>query len=377
MPTTSPIWHGLKAAGPGCSTSPAVVGLLDGEGVGPDLIEASHAVLRAVASTSDVRFDVRLSRDHGVDAERAYREPFCPSVTRFLSDVFAAGGVVIAGPGGGRFVYDMRRHFDLFCKIVPVRPYPEISSLGRLRPPAVEEVDIVIVRENASGIYFADCRDAEDASGARAVEVRYTYAEREVMRVLEIAAAIAQRRRGHVAMVMKDGGLPRLTALWRDCLDAVRRDAAVDAGVHNIDFAAYSLVQDPGRWDVVVTSNLFGDVLADISALLLGSRGLSFSGNFAANGPAVYQTNHGAAYDLVGTDRANPSAQILTTAMMLRESFGLREAASIVEEALRQAWRSGMRTADLTVAGQTPVGTRELTSAVVSAIHETRPASSS
>lgn len=373
---TSPVWYGMTTAERGRPTSPAIVGLLDGEGVGPDLIEASHHVLRALEATSDVRFDLRFSRDHGVDPTRAYQEPFCPAVTRFLEEVFAAGGVVIAGPGGGRFVYDMRRRFDLFCKIVPVRPYPEMSNLGRLRPSALEDVDIVIVRENASGIYFADFRDTVGADGGRAVEVRYTYSEHEVMRILQIAAAISERRRGRLAMVMKDGGLPHLTNLWRDCLGTVTAKTGVAASVHNIDYAAYSLVQNPSEWDVVVTSNLFGDVLADVSAVLLGSRGLSFSGNFAADGPAVYQTNHGAAHDLVGTDRANPSAQILTTAMMLRESFGFSEAATKVEEALRRVWRSGMRTADLVGSGQTPVGTRDMTRAVVDAIHEAHSASS-
>jgi 3-isopropylmalate dehydrogenase len=128
----------------------------------------------------------------------------------------------------------------------------------------------------------------------------------------------------------------------------------------NVDLAAYELIQNPTHFDVIATPNLFGDILADVTGVLVSSRGVTFSGNFDAHGHGVYQTNHGCAHDLAGTDTANPAGQILSLAMLLRESFGLDEAAALVEKSLAEVWRAGWRTADLAEPGCHILGTKAM-----------------
>lgn len=166
---------------------------------------------------------------------------------------------------------------------------------------------------------------------------------------------------------MKEGGLPGLSALWRDCCREAADGAGVDARFLNVDHAAYEIVANPGSFDVVLTPNLFGDILVDLSAVLSGSRGLGFSGNFSARF-AVYQTNHGAAHDLARRDIANPVGQIFSAAMMMRESFGHAEVAADMVRAVETVWQRGWRTADLGERGCRLAGTRQFGELVAEAV---------
>jgi 3-isopropylmalate dehydrogenase len=170
-------------------------------------------------------------------------------------------------------------------------------------------------------------------------------------------------------VVVKDGGIPGITALWRDVASAACREHGIALTPVNIDLAAYQLIQEPERFDVIVAPNLFGDILADLGGVLVGSRGLTYSGNFDACGRAVYQTNHGAAFDLAGRDVANPIGQTLSLAMLLRESFGLSDEARMIEAAISEAWRQGWRTADMAGAGCRAVGTREMGEIIARHVH--------
>jgi 3-isopropylmalate dehydrogenase len=155
-----------------------------------------------------------------------------------------------------------------------------------------------------------------------------------------------------------------VTALWRDVGQTVARKHGVTASFMNVDLAAYELIQNPAQFDVIVASNLFGDILADICGVLVASRGVTFSGNFDPHGRGVYQTNHGCAHDLAGTDTANPAGQILSLAMLLRESFELENAATLIEKSLAATWRAGWRTADLAEPGCPILGTKAMTAKV-------------
>jgi len=342
-----------------------VIGVLEGEGIGPDVVGVALEVLSAVQSVSDVRFDVRPSESYGIDPVCGYEVPLAPEVRHLCEEAFAAGGAVLAGPGGGRFVYDLRAELDLFCKLVPVKPVRELRDVGRLRPEAVDRVDVVIIRENVSGIYFGRYEEEVRPDEGRHVDYTFSYTEREVTRILEVGARMACDRRQGLLVVTKEGAFPGIADLWRDCAHEVGSRFGLTPQVEHIDYASYCLVQHPRELDVVVTSNLFGDVLADISAVLLGSRGNSFSGNFSPLG-GVYQTNHGAAQALVGKDEANPVGQVLTAAMMLRDSFALEGEADLIERAVADVWRQGWRTRDLVnaaVASPKPehiIGTREM-----------------
>ena len=161
-------------------------------------------------------------------------------------------------------------------------------------------------------------------------------------------------------IVVKEGGVPTVTALWRDVGGAVARRYGVEAPFTNVDLAAYELIQNPAQFDVIAAPNLFGDILADVAGALVSSRGVTFSGNFDAHGHGVYQTNHGCARDLANADIANPAGQILSLAMLLRESFGLDTAATLIEKSLAEVWHAGWRTADLAEPGCRILGTNAM-----------------
>ena len=358
--TTAPAsrWSDCIVAGRGRprDSSAASVGVVDGEGCGPEIVRAALAVLEALAAEGAVRATVRRAPVDAAAAGGTLGE----GLAAFCADVFAEGGALLCGPVGGRFVYELRARFDLFCKLVPLRPIPALGAAGPLRPEHLAGVDVLLVRENAAGVYQGYWSERRDPAGGRRAEHAFSYTEREVRRIVDAAVCLARRRRGRLAVVLKDGGVPSISGLWRDVAAAAAGAAGVTAAFVNIDLAAYRLVQEPATLDVIVAPNLFGDVLADVGAVLLGGRAHSFSGNFAAGGAAVYQTNHGAAADLAGTDRANPVGQILSLAMLLRESAGLDAAADWVERAVADTWGAGWRTAEAAAGGWRVIGTREM-----------------
>jgi 3-isopropylmalate dehydrogenase len=335
------------------------IGVLPGEGIGPDVVAAALAVLAAVEA-GGARFAVTTGGPIGRDAEVLAGKSLTEEVERFCDGVFQAGGAVLTGPGGSRFVYDLRRRFDLFVKLSPLRPFPALHEAGPLKGGGVAGTDILVVRENNGGEYLGEWDEVLDPRRGRVCRHAFHYAEDHVRRLLSVAAELAASRRGRLAVVIKDGGLPTVSALWRD----LARDAAAASGVAlrvlDIDLTAYLMMQAPLEFDVIAASNLFGDVLADLGAVLLSSRGLSFSGNFSESGAAVYQTNHGSALDLAGKDRANPIGQISSLAMLLRESFGLHREAGWIDEAVSEVLDFGFRTFDTAGPGTFVIGTEEM-----------------
>jgi 3-isopropylmalate dehydrogenase len=300
---------------------------------------------------------VRFGGLIGEDAIKEHGQWLPEDTADFCADIFRAGGAILNGPGGGRYVYDLRRRFDLFCKFVPVLPAPELASAAKVSPQVLKDVDMLIVRDNTGGIYQGSWGDRATDKG-RVAEHSFSYSEMEVHRLIDVASRAAVHRRGNLYVIVKDGGVPSITALWRDVGTAVAKRHGIDAKFMNVDLAVYELIQNPGRFDVVAAPNLFGDIIVDVCGLLVSSRGVTFSGNFNAQGNGVYQTNHGCAHDLAGADVANPGGQILSLAMLLRESFGLDEAATLIEKSLAAAWRAGWRTVDIAEPGCQIVGTK-------------------
>jgi 3-isopropylmalate dehydrogenase len=350
-------------------TATPVLGVLEGEGVGPEVIRVAMQALHALEGMGLARVDVRFARP---------AKPSFEDAASFCAGIFAAGGAVLAGPFGGRFVYDLRRRFDLFCKLSPLRPSPALRGATRLKPEALQGVDIVVVRENTGGIYQGRWNEAFGPEG-RVAEHTFGYTEAQARRILDVGARLAARRRGRVTIIVKAGGIPSVSRLWCDCGAEAARALGVAFAALDVDYAAYRLVQHAADLDVIVAPNMFGDVLNDLGAVLLGSRGISYSGNYTPEGAGVYQTNHGAAADLAGTGRANPAGQVYSLAMLLRESFGLDAAAALLEAALDDVWTRGFRTADLAEPGCKVVGTVELGDRLADAIarlaaRRTRPA---
>ena len=335
-----------------------VLGVLPGEGVGPEVIGAALAVLAALEQPG-TRFELREAGPIGLEAEAHDGRPLSEAVAAFCGEVFSAGGAVLAGPGGGRFVYDLRERFDLFYKLSPLRVVDELADASRLRPEHVRGVDVLVVRENASGFYHGAWEASGNGLGDRRATHRVEVGEHEVRRLLGVAVEQAAARRGSLAVVVKSAGIPAVSDLWQDCALDIAGEVGIECSFLEVDHAAFHLIQRPHDLDVVAAPDLYGDVLADLGGVLLGSRGLTYSGNFSGNGAAVYQTNHGCAHDIAGTDTANPAGQILSLAMLLRSSFGLDREAGLVEDALRAIWAAGWRTSDLAQPGFRLAGTRE------------------
>jgi 3-isopropylmalate dehydrogenase len=334
-----------------------VVGILEGEGVGPELTRLCRDILGQLSETSGWTCEVRTGGAIGVQALKESGAELTEDVIGFSQAVFDAGGAILAGAGGGRFVYDMRRRFGLYVKLNPLPRFPELQGRGGGRWRGEACHDLLVVRENLGGLYQGVSTLTQTADGRR-VEHRFECKESDVLRVADVAARIAAVRRGDLTVVAKQSGLPEMSDLWFDCA----RQAADRQGVRlrtlDIDFAVYQFLAAPDEFDVLLTPNCFGDILADLGGLLSGSRGSTYGASYSDQGAAVYQTNHGAAYDLAGRDVCNPVGQILSLAMMLRESYGRAREADAIVAAVRQTWRDGWRTADLSEPDCRTIGTQ-------------------
>jgi len=347
---------------------PCVLGVLPGEGIGPEVVGAALKVLRCLSvDDPDWQFEIKTGGDMGTQTLQTQGTALPESVIAFCQQTFQAGGAVFCGPGGGRFVYELRAHFDLYCKLTPLQPFAVLQDAGVLRPERVQQADIIAVRENVSGLYFGNWGYHAEAEQAFHQAI---YRRQEVDRILKVAAELAAQRQGKVCLVTKPYGMPAISALWAERAEALIQ-APIALRILEIDNACYQLIANAQDFDVLVSPNLFGDVLADCGALLLGSRGMSFSGNFGAPDQAVYQTGHGAAYDLAGKDQANPLGQILSLAMMLRESYGWLQGAARIEAAVAATLAQGYRTADIAAPGSQVLGTLALTEKICQRLQAT------
>jgi 3-isopropylmalate dehydrogenase len=344
-----------------------LIGALPGEGIGAEVVEAALEVLRQLVAAGGQAVDVETGGPIGLAAERSSGTALPDEVTDFCRDICARGGAILTGAGGGRYVYDLRRRLDLFLKLVPVSSRYGLSQASPLRPEALHDLDLLLIRENLGGIYQGRSEQSLDPDGRRVVLHSFETSEAHLHRFLAAAARLAVERRGRLTVVVKQSGVPAIADLWRGCGTEVAASAGIECKFVDVDLMAYELIHHPRDFDVIAASNLAGDVLGDLTALLVGSRGLSFSGNFSPNGRAVYQTNHGAAHDIAGRDVANPVGQILSLAMLLRESLGLEREATAIENAIHAVWATGLRTADIAAPGDTVVGTREVAARIAEA----------
>lgn len=339
------------------------IGVFLGEGVGAEVVPVAMRLLDLLAAHSERRFELHQGGLIGLPAKARFGTSLSEEVTGFAEELFARGGAMFCGPGGDRFVYELRARFGLYCKFTPLEPLPELRAAGAVRPEIAAATDIVAVRENMGGIYQG-AWEQDGEAGGRVARHRFEYHEADVRRIMAVACDLAATRRGKVHVVLKPGGIPSISSLWRTCAEELAQAAGIALGELEIDNAVYQLIADPGQFDVIVSPNMFGDVLADCGSLLLASRGLSYSGNFNDLGHAVYQTGHGAARDIAGKDVANPIGQILSLGMMLRESFCWPEADAALRQAVRATLRQAIATSDLVMPGTRTVGTAEFGQAV-------------
>ena len=349
----------------------ARVVLLPGDGIGPEVVAAARAVLDRAASLSGVELstDEQLIGGAAIDATG---EPLPPAT---LAACRGADAALLGAVGGPRWddpraavrpeqgLLAIRRELGLFANLRPVRVWPELADASPLRPERLAGVDILFVRELTSGLYFGPRGRERGAGGERAFDTM-VYTDAEVRRVVSLAFRLAAGRRRRVTSVDKANVLDS-SRLWRQVaieVAAGHPDIALDHQL--VDSAAMRIITAPGAFDVIVTENMFGDILTDEASVISGSLGLLPSASLGESRFGLYEPIHGSAPDIAGTGTANPIGAILSAAMLLRHSLSLPDAASAVERAVDSAIRSGARTRDL---GGT-LGTAQMTEAVLRAL---------
>ncbi|MGI9295480.1 MAG: 3-isopropylmalate dehydrogenase, partial [Pseudomonadales bacterium] len=264
---------------------------------------------------------------------------------------------------------NIRSELGLFGNLRPALLYPQLAAASSLKAELVAGLDILIVRELTGGIYFGEPRGIrENAAGEREGFNTYVYSESEIRRVAHLAFRLAEKRQRRVCSVDKANVL-EATVLWREVMGEVAKDyPAVSLSHMYVDNAAMQLIREPKQFDVMVTGNMFGDILSDAAAMLTGSIGMLPSASLDEQGKGMYEPCHGSAPDIVGQGKANPLATILSLAMLLRYSLDEEVAAKAIETAVSQVLDSGVRTADILTADASLVSTSVMGDAVVSAI---------
>jgi len=338
--------------------------LLPGDGIGPEITAVARQLLEAVSARHG--FTLEFSEAPiGGSAIDATGEPLPASTLEACKE---ADAVLLAAIGSPRFdalpreqrpesgLLALRSGMELFANLRPVKIVPALIGASSLRPEVVEGVDLMVVRELTGGIYFGKPKGRVQADGEERAFNTMTYSDSEVDRIARVAFKLACERRGQLCSVDKANVLD-VSQLWRDRVEGMKGEyAAVDVSHMYVDNAAMQLVRDPRQFDVVLTGNLFGDILSDISAMLTGSIGMLPSASLGSEGPGLYEPVHGSAPDLAGQDKANPMAMVLSAAMMLRTGLKQNAAADDLEHAVDRVLAAGFRTGDLMSEGCTSLG---------------------
>ena len=351
--------------------------VLPGDGIGPEIVAEALKVLEALNGEAGTAFEIEQS-PLGGEAIDIHGEPL-PGKT--LERARACDAILLGAVGGPRWdglerdirpergLLALRAELGVFANLRPAIAYPQLAGASTLNPDVVRGLDVLIVRELTGGIYFGrprGIRDRED--GRREGFNTLVYAEDEIERVCRVAFDAARRRAGRVCSVDKANVL-ETSELWREVATEVAgRYDDVELSHMYVDNAAMQLVRAPKQFDVIVTSNMFGDILSDLASMLTGSIGMLPSASLDASGKGVYEPIHGAAPDISGQGVANPLATILSVAMMLRYSLDAPELADRIETAVGRVLDDGLRTPDIESPGTTVVGTGEMGDAVVSAL---------
>jgi 3-isopropylmalate dehydrogenase len=340
-----------------------LIGVFKGEGIGPELTVAAIRVLAALEESSqgEHRFRIREGGAIGHQSMALNGRPLDDETIRFCKQIFQEGGAILAGPGGDRFVYECRKELSLHYKLNPLQPPRAALQARRIDSRFLQDVDILVVRDNSGGIYQGSWQIGSLSCGDRLASQSFEYRESQIRAVAEVACQHALKRRGELAVVTKPNGIPSVSELWIESVRALASMHGLAVQELEIDYATFALIQHPQTFDVVVTSNLFGDILSDVGGVLLGSRGLCYGASFSAEGDGIYQTNHGAAFDLAGQDRANPVGHLLALAMALEHSFQQPQLAEALRSAIERVWQDGWRTQDLAEPGCPTIGTQEMT----------------
>ena len=349
--------------------------LLPGDGIGPEIMAQAVRVLEKLKTDGlDIAWDTALIGGCAVDATGV------PLPQETLDKAEKAEAVLLAAVGGPQYdnlpreqrpergLLAIRKAMNVFSNLRPAIVYPELVEASTLKPEVVSGLDIIIVRELVGDIYFGEPRGIEMRDGERVGFNTMIYSESEIRRIAHSAFKTAQKRAKKLCSVDKMNVL-ECTQLWRDVVIEVSAEYPdVELSHMLVDNAAMQLVRNPKQFDVMVTGNIFGDILSDAASMLTGSIGMLPSASIDANGKGLYEPIHGSAPDIAGKNMANPLAMILSVAMMLRHSLNQTAAADRVDAAVKKVLAQGYRTGDIMTEGGTKGGTVEMGDAVLAVL---------
>lgn len=361
------------------------IAVLPGDGIGPEIVEQAMRVLERLRAQG-LKLEFEFA-DVGGTAYERHGHPLPPATLELAR---GADAVLFGAVGDPRFdgleralrpeqaILGLRKNLGLFANLRPAILYAELAQASSLKPEVVSGLDILIVRELTGDIYFGQPRgrrDAPDGAFAGQPEAFDTmrYSRPEIERIAHVAFRAARTRKaaGHAGRVtsVDKANVLETFQFWKDVVTEVHAQYPdIELEHMYVDNAAMQLVRAPKKFDVVVTGNMFGDILSDEAAMLTGSIGMLPSASLNEQGRGLYEPSHGSAPDIAGRGLANPLATILSAAMMLRYSLGQPRAAERVEQAVREVLRQGLRTADIAEPGRAGVGTAQMGDAVVAAL---------
>ena len=352
------------------------VAVLPGDGIGPEITAQAVRVLKALANHG-----VAIELESAPVGGTAFDLSGDPLPAATIAVCESADAILFGSVGGPQYdtlpraqrpeqgLLRLRKHFDLFANLRPAIVYPELAHASTLKPEVVAGLDLLILRELTGDIYFGQPRGVRtNEAGEREGFDTMRYTESEIRRIAHTAFQAARKRSGRVCSVDKANVL-ETTQFWRDVVTDVHKEYTDIALSHMyVDNAAMQLIRNPKQFDVIVTGNMFGDILSDEASMLTGSIGMLPSASLNAKGFGLYEPIHGSAPDIAGKGLANPLATILSTAMMLRYSLNQPAAADRVEAAVRKVLAQGLRTADIAESGRPTVGTQAMGDAVLAAL---------
>ncbi|OSX73984.1 hypothetical protein BU14_0316s0012 [Porphyra umbilicalis] len=374
----SPVAAAADTVSPAAAKTHTIT-LLPGDGIGDEIMDATVKVLEAVAS----RFDLSLAMTSALMGGAAIDATGEPLPAATLDQCRASDAVLLACIGGYKWddlpratrpetgLLALRKQLGLFANLRPAKSFAQLEGASSLKDEVVNGVDLMVVRELTGGVYFGTPKgiDTDPSTGARVGYSNMIYHDYEVQRIARVAMDIAMKRNKAVVSVDKANVL-EVSQLWREEVIKVAADyPEVDLSHMYVDNAAMQLVRWPKQFDVMVTGNLFGDVLSDCASMLVGSLGMLPSASLGdGSGPGVFEPVHGSAPDIAGQDKANPVACVLSAAMMLRYALAETDAADAVEAAVEAVLNAGWRTGDIMSDGKTLVGCKRMGELLVEAV---------
>lgn len=351
--------------------------LLAGDGIGPEIMGATQAVLEALGE----RFGFRCELEHALMGGCAIDAHGTALPDSTLALARTADAVLLGAVGGPKWdkversirpergLLKLRSELDLFCNLRPAVLFPALADASTLKPEVVSGLDLMIIRELTGGIYFGNPRGIETLpDGKRRGFNTLVYHEDEIARIARRGFEIARLRNRRLCSVDKANVL-EVTELWREIVQNMASEYPdVELSHLYVDNAAMQLVRAPKQFDVLVTTNMFGDILSDLASMLTGSIGMLPSASLNAENKGLFEPVHGSAPDIAGKNIANPLATILSASMMMRYTLDEAELADKVDSAVSRVLERGLRTADIATAGAPSVGTREMAAAVITAL---------